>query len=108
MSEYKIMRVLVLFDLPTNTKNERRLATKFRNYLLSDGFDMLQYSIYSRICANLDMAHKHVTRIQKNAPCTGSIRILFITEHQFAAMKIVAGEKTAQEKYINTSQLAFF
>lgn len=108
MSGYKIMRVLVLFDLPTNSKSERRAATQFRNFLLGDGFDMLQYSIYSRICPNLDVANKHAARVQKQAPKTGSVRVIFITEHQFANMKVLVGEKTVQEKHVNTSQLSFF
>ena len=53
---YKIMRVVVLFDLPTNTKGERRAATQFRKFLLDDGFNMLQYSVYTRLCPNRDSA----------------------------------------------------
>lgn len=108
MSKYRIMRVIVLFDLPTNTKAERRSATQFRNFLLKDGFDMLQYSIYSRICINLDAANKHVLRVQKEAPRSGSVRIIFVTEHQFTNMKVVVGEKTTQEERVKTDQLVFF
>ena len=105
---YKIMRLAVFFDLPTNTKKERQIATKFRKFLLDDGFDMLQYSVYTRICANRDIADKHMTRIQKIAPDVGSVRILYLTEHQFASMYIIVGEKTVQEQALPTSQLAFF
>lgn len=102
------MRLAVFFDLPTNTKKERQIATKFRKFLLDDGFDMLQYSVYTRICANRDIADKHMTRIQKIAPDVGSVRILYLTEHQFTTMKILTGEKTTQEKLIKPSQLSFF
>ena len=102
------MRLAVFFDLPTNTKKERHEATKFRNFLLKDGFDMLQYSVYTRICFNKDVADKHMNRVQNNAPGSGSVRLLYLTEHQFANMKIISGEKTTQEKLIETSQLSFF
>ena len=105
---YKIMRLAVFFDLPTSTKKERHLAGKFRKFLLDDGFDMLQYSVYTRICVNRDAADKHMMRICKNAPETGSIRLLYLTEHQFTTMKIIVGEKTNQEKLIKSSQLSFF
>ena len=104
------MRVLVLFDLPTGTKAERKAATKFRNFLVGNGFDMLQYSIYSRLCPNRDVAQKHLGRVVKNVPkdTDGSIRVLMITEHQFTNMLTVLGEKTEQEKQIKSKQLTFF
>lgn len=105
---YKIMRVVTLFDLPTNTKAERRSATQFRKFLLDDGFDMLQYSVYTRLCPNRDGAEKHMLRVKRNAPDSGSVRVLYLTENQFANMHIIVGEKSAQEKLLPTGQLAFF
>ena len=102
------MRVVALFDLPTGTKKERSLAAKFRKSLINDGFDMLQYSVYTRICPNRDAAEKHLQRVKKNAPSTGSVRVLYLTEHQFVNMHIVVGEKTVQEKNTSVNQLAFF
>ena len=107
---YRYMRVLVLFDLPTGTRAERKAATKFRNFLVGNGFDMLQYSVYSRLCPNRDVAQKHLGRVVKNVPkdTDGSIRVLVITEHQFTNMFTVLGEKTEQEKQIKSEQLTFF
>lgn len=105
---YRIMRVVVLFDLPTNTKADRKAATQFRRYLLDDGFDMLQYSVYSRLCPNRDGAEKHMLRVKRNAPDSGSVRVLYLTEKQFANMHIIVGEKTAQEVALPVQQLAFF
>lgn len=102
------MRVAVFFDLPTGSKKDRYLATRFRNFLLKDGFSMLQYSIYTRICPNRDVAEKHMNRVKRNAPKNGSIRLLYLTEYQFTHMLVIAGEKTAQEKYISSDQLSFF
>lgn len=104
------MRVLVLFDLPTGTKAERKAAAQFRQFLISDGFDMLQYSVYSRLCPNRDVAKKHLDRVVKNVPkdTDGSIRVLMVTEHQFTTMFTVLGEKTVQEQQVKAEQLAFF
>lgn len=102
------MRVVVLFDLPTNTKEERRAAMQFRKFLLDDGFDMLQYSVYSRLCPNRDGAEKHMMRAKRNAPDSGSVRVLYLTEHQFATMHVLVGERTVQEDKMPASQLTFF
>ena len=107
---YRCMRVLVLFDLPTGTKAERKAAAQFRQFLIGDGFDMLQYSVYSRLCPNHDVAKKHLDRVVKNVPkdTDGSIRVLMVTEHQFTTMFTVLGEKTVQEQQVGAEQLAFF
>lgn len=105
---YKFMRVLVLFDLPTNTKGERRAASQFRHFLLNDGFDMLQYSVYSRICADRDSANTHLMRVKRNAPDKGSVRLMMVTENQFINMHVICGEKTTQEIAVTSDQLAFF
>lgn len=105
---YKFMRCIVIFDLPVGTKSERKQATSFRKALLDDGFDMLQFSVYTRICANRDDADKHLGRVKKFAPKSGSIRMISITENQYANMAIITGEKTSQEKHVTMQQLAFF
>lgn len=105
---YRIMRVVVLFDLPTTTRQDRKAATQFRKFLLDDGFNMLQYSVYTRLCPNRDRAEKHMLRVKKNSPECGSVRVLYLTEHQFANMHIIVGEKTIQESSLPTQQLAFF
>lgn len=102
------MRAMVIFDLPVTTKKERKLATSFRRFLLDDGFEMLQFSVYTRLCPDRDNANTHLDRIKRNAPKGGSIRMLMLTEHQFANMRIVAGEKSAQEIKNIPQQLAFF
>ena len=102
------MRAVVLFDLPTDTKENRRNATRFRNFLLDDGFDMLQYSVYTRICPDRDNAETHLNRVKNVAPEAGSIRMLMLTENQFTNMKVIAGEKTVQEKRNTPTQMAFF
>lgn len=105
---YKDMRVIVLFDLPTTTRKERGDATRFRSDLIDDGFDMLQYSVYSRLCANRDIADKHMQRIKCVSPEVGSVRMLYVTENQFTGMQVLAGAKTKQEQKVNSAQMTFF
>lgn len=108
MFSYKFMRTIVIFDLPVISKKERKLATRFRKFLLDDGFEMLQYSVYTRLCPDRDNANTHLERIKKAAPHSGSIRMLMLTERQFTEMAVVAGEKSAQEIRNTPRQLAFF
>lgn len=102
------MRVIVLFDLPTSNKKERRDATRFRKCLIDDGFDMLQYSVYSRICPNRDIAEKHLMRVERQSPPLGSVRVMYVTESQFVNMRIVVGNKTVQEERAQYEQVTFF
>ncbi len=91
----KFMRLFVMFDLPTNTAEQRRAAGKFRKFLVQDGFYMMQYSIYIRICNGLEAAQKHENRVKMAVPVQGSVRILRITEKQYAAMQILCGNVIA-------------
>ncbi len=98
------MWLLVLFDLPVGTKPQRRDATRFRNFLKDDGYFMLQYSVYARICRAEDGAMKHVARVTRHLPQTGSVRALQVTDRQYARMRLLLGESTPTER-IGAAQL---
>jgi CRISPR-associated protein Cas2 len=102
------MRILVFFDLPVVSKAERRAYTLFRRFLLNDGYDMLQFSVYGRILNGTDAETKHMKRLVDNLPPAGSVRVLTVTEKQFAAMKILVGLPLFQEKKVNTQQTLLF
>ncbi|MFA7474061.1 MAG: CRISPR-associated endonuclease Cas2, partial [Spirosomataceae bacterium] len=85
---YRIMWVLVLFDLPTETKRDRQVATKFRKKLLDDGFAMFQFSIYVRHCSSRENAEVHIKRTKRNLPKRGKVGILCITDKQFGQMEL--------------------
>ncbi|MBR2709515.1 CRISPR-associated endonuclease Cas2 [Candidatus Saccharibacteria bacterium] len=105
---FRFMRSIIVFDLPVKTKPERRQATQFRKALLDDGFEMLQYSVYTRICNNRDNADVHLNRVKKFAPKNGSIRMITVTENQYADMAVISGEKSVAEKKISAEQLTLF
>lgn len=87
------MRILVMFDLPAGTVDERRDYYLFRKYLIKQGFLMMQESIYSKIVQNSVAADNMTENIRKNKPKTGLVQILRITEKQYARMEYIVGEK---------------
>ena len=99
------MRILVFFDLPVKTAMERKVATQFRKFLLNDGYHMLQYSIYARICNGTDSVEKHKNRLYNSLPANGSVRMLVITEKQYQSIEILVGELKSEEKSFTTEQL---
>lgn len=96
-----------MFDLPVITEKDRKVATKFRKFLLDDGYIMMQYSVYSRICKNNDDLNKHINRIKLNVPVTGNVRLLQITENQYNNMIMFCGTKKLEEK-ISIDNLLIF
>ena len=102
------MRIIVFFDLPVKTKKERHVATAFRNFLLKDGYHMIQYSVYSRVCNGNDDVLKHKKRINLNLPDNGSVRMLTITEKQYESIEILVGKLSKDEKQSPTEQLTIF
>ena len=89
------MWILVFFDLPTETKKERKAAAKFRKELLGNGFNMFQFSIYIRNCPSAENAQSHINRVKSILPDYGKIGIIRITEKQFSDMILFIGKKTA-------------
>ncbi|EDP96217.1 CRISPR-associated endonuclease Cas2 [Kordia algicida OT-1] len=90
---YRIMWVLVFFDLPTETKKERRAASQFRKKLIDDGFTMFQFSIYLRHCPSRENAKVHTKRVKQMLPKQGKVCILEITDKQFEKMELFHGVK---------------
>lgn len=96
--EIRYMWLMVFFDLPVKTKPERKAATGFRQFLLKDGYIMLQLSVYSRLCQGQGGINKHLKRLVSNLPPDGSVRALQVTDQQFARMKLLLGERKSAEK----------
>jgi len=107
INEYRIMWILVFFDLPTETKKDRKAYTRFRKELLKDGFSMFQFSIYIRHCASRENKNVHVKRIKKIIPEKGSVGILAITDKQFGMIEIFEGKKKT-EGFVEPHQLELF
>ena len=92
-SEYRIMWVLVFFDLPVTTKKERKAAADFRKKIMADGFTMFQFSMYVRTCPSDENAEVHIKRVKALVPEFGNIGIMKVTDKQFGAMEIFSNRK---------------
>lgn len=100
------MRMLVIFDLPTLTKDQRKIYADFRNNILKDGFIMIQYSVYSRFCRNDTEYLKLLRRIKVYAPKDiGDIRVIKVTERQYEKMTIFSKAQKSDEKLLSSSPL---
>ena len=106
-SEYRIMWVLVLFDLPTETKKDKKAYVDFKKNLQKDGFTMFQISIYVRHGASSENAEVHVKRVKSFLPEYGQVGIMCITDKQFGSIELFYGKKSLD---INTpgQQLELF
>ena len=82
-------------------------GTVFRRLLLNDGYDMIQFSVYGRILNGSDAEQKHLKRLTANLPPAGSVRVLTVTEKQYASMLLLVGLPLFQEKKVNASQMMF-
>jgi len=92
LSAYRFMWVVVLFDLPVDTREARKAYAQFRKHLLRDGFTMLQYSVYARHSSSEENAQVHINRVQNWVPDDGEVRIITITDKQFERMRIFWGK----------------
>lgn len=90
------MWVFVFFDLPTETKKDRKNYSRFRKNMMSDGFTMLQYSIYIRHSSSRENAEVHIRRIKSFLPPKGEVIIFTLTDKQFGMMELFRGEAEAE------------
>lgn len=93
-TEVRFVWLFVFFDLPVGTKPERRDANQFRNFLKDDGYMMLQFSVYARVCRGEDGAMKHIARVTRNLPGKSSVRALQVTDRQYERMRLLLGQAT--------------
>ena len=87
------MRMLVMFDLPTETAENKRAYRQFRKFLINEGFLMHQFSVYSKILLNDTASKSMVSRLRKNNPDDGIVTVLTITEKQFSRMVFLSGKQ---------------
>lgn len=100
MSAFRIMWLMLMFDLPTKTKKQRKRYHWFHKELEKEGYSMLQYSVYGKIFSSAESAtlgKKRMREFVKKNVKNGNIRMLTFTDKQFAAMEIIIGEKTIEE-----------
>jgi CRISPR-associated protein Cas2 len=102
---YEFMRLILLFDLPMITKSEKRIYTKFRKNLIQNGYIMMQFSVYSKIFNNREAADNHTKQLKRFLPTKGQIRIMLVTENQYAKIQIIVGGISKQEEIMGIEPL---
>lgn len=98
ISEYRLMWLMVFFDLPTETKKDRSVASKFRKNLLQDGFTMFQFSIYVRHCSSKESTAAHENRVRTFLPDKGTVCIMAITDKQFGDIQVYFGRQMKEKE----------
>jgi CRISPR-associated protein Cas2 len=107
LNAYRIMWIFVLFDLPVGDAAQRKVAAKFRNDLLKDGFEMMQYSVYYRHVASKQQGEVHIRRTKQALPEEGKVNILQVTDKQFGLMEVFYGSMPIDGK-LRPEQLELF
>ncbi len=90
-SAYRVMWVLVLYDLPTDTKAKMKDNALFRKRLIEDGFTLFQFSMYIRHCPSKENADVHIKRVKNWLPKYGRVAIMCVTDRQFADIELFYG-----------------
>lgn len=104
---YQIMWILVMFDIPVGTREEAKAASKFREFLLDEGYEMAQFSIYARFCSGKEQFETYTRHIESNLPDKGDIHILGFTDKQYANIIRFSGQSRKRQRK-NPGQLALF
>ena len=91
------MRILVFFDLPMETAKERKIYSKFRKFLINEGFIMMQESVYTKLTLNNSVTESVRQKLLKNKPPKGIVEMLVITEKQFASIEIIVGNENKNQ-----------
>ena len=102
---YERVRLLCMFDLPSETKEEKRAYRIFRKHLLENGFVMLQYSIYYRSLPNRSALKKYESILKLHLPQGGNVRLLYVSEVQFQDMILLSGSRSRQEEVVGVNRL---
>ena len=107
LSAYRSLWLIAMFDLPVETMENRRDYTRFRKALLKDGFMMLQFSVYARFIPSEEAAEAHRRTIKSCIPPLGQVRLMAITDVQFAKMEVFFGKKPRSPEDIPEQILLF-
>jgi CRISPR-associated protein Cas2 len=104
---YRLMWIMVMFDLPVMTAGERRIATRFRNFLEKEGFGMCQFSVYAKYCGPREKLDSIEKMVNAEVPDKGRVNIIHFTDKQFGQIKIIENNRHRHPKE-NPEQLLIF
>ncbi|MDP3936290.1 MAG: CRISPR-associated endonuclease Cas2 [Alphaproteobacteria bacterium] len=93
--------LLVMFDLPVTTKLERKAANKFRKFLKSQGYCMMQYSVYTRICDSVERKETHLRRLNAAVPPNGIVECIELTVAQYENRHMYSNPHPSAKKKVH-------
>ncbi|GMO61735.1 MAG: CRISPR-associated endonuclease Cas2 [Rickettsiales bacterium] len=108
MGDVKFMRMICFFDIPVMTAEQRKIASRFRKHLLNNGYQMMQFSVYSKIVRNDCNVDTNIRYLKNSMLREGNVRVLTVTEKQYADIEIIIGTIKPQEKKVKSEQLSFW
>jgi CRISPR-associated protein Cas2 len=94
--KFKMGWLIVAFDLPVMSREQRKRATDFRKFLIDDGYQMIQYSVYARACVTFARQETHLGRVKQNLPEEGSVRAVFVTRAQWERSFVIQGSPASE------------
>lgn len=97
----RAMRILVMFDLPTGSREERKSYTLFRKFLIQDGYQMDQFSVYTRVTLGRDNLNTHLERLRANLPDAGRVTVLSLTEKQYEDREVLVCSSAYESEYLD-------
>ena len=106
LSGYRLLWMLVMFDLPVVDKKDRRAYQRFRDFLMDEGFARTQYSIYMRLLPGKEAVEKYDALIHRNLPDNGKVQVVVITDKQYENIRTYEKRESKSQK--NPRQLALF
>ena len=107
LSGYRLMWIFVMFDLPVGGRAEMHAATRFRQFLLDEGFEKSQFSVYARFCNGKEQFEAYMRRVESNLPPQGEIHVLTFTDRQYENIIRFSGQRRRRPRK-NPDQLALF
>jgi CRISPR-associated protein Cas2 len=107
LSAYRLMWLLVTFDLPVETKKQRKAAHDFRVYLLDLGFEMSQLSNYLRFCNGKEQFDSYIRKIESNLPARGDVFVFQFTDRQYENV-VRFSDQSRRGRQKSPEQLALF
>lgn len=99
------MRIIVIFDLPQTEQFEKKQYRNFHKFLQKQGYIMIQFSIYVKICIHAEIANRAITKLKLNSPASGDVRYMVVTEKQYQSLYSIQNKYSLQEKYINKNRI---
>jgi CRISPR-associated protein Cas2 len=96
--KFKMGWLVVAFDLPVITRSQRKEATAFRKFLLDDGYQMIQFSVYARACVSFARQETHLSRVKNNLPPEGSVRAIYVTRAQWERSYVIQGSPASEQE----------